>query len=89
MRVFEILLAVAGFVVGLAAALYWWKASRIDAAPVWGDREPVDPMQSQAGWIAGMLSASSEAARLNQWAALLSGVAVLLSTGSSLVALFT
>lgn len=53
----------------------------------WGEREPLDPTQSQAGWIAGLLVAASESARLNRRAALLTGVAIVLTTGSGLAGL--
>jgi len=88
MRETAVLLAIAGFVVGLAAAWYWLRASRIDAVPVWADREPVDPMMSQAGWIAGLLVAANESARLNKCAAKLTAVAVVLATSSGVAGLF-
>lgn len=88
MHVVALSLAFAGFVVGLLAAGYWLLASRVDAIPVWGDREPVDPVMSQAGWIAGLLQASSESARLNRRAAVLTAVAVVLTTGSGVAGLF-
>jgi len=88
MRLLTILLALGGFVVGLMASLDWFRASRIDAVPVWGGIEPIDPIQSQAGWIAGILTAASESGRLNRRAAFLTGVAVMLTTGSGLAGLF-
>lgn len=88
MRLAALSLAVGGFVVGMLAAVYWLSASRIDAIPAWGDREPVDPVMSQAGWIAGLLQASSESARLNRRAAALTAVAVVLTTGSGVAGLF-
>lgn len=89
MRLLTIVLALSGFVVGLFASLDWFRASRIDAVPIWVAREPVDPIQSQAGWIAGILTAASESSRLNRRAALLTGVAVILTTASSCAGLFT
>jgi hypothetical protein len=89
MRLLTIFLALTGFVVGVLASLDWFRASQINAVPVWGEREPIDPVQSQAGWIAGMLTATSESSRLNRRAALLTGVAVVLTTGSGLAGLFT
>jgi hypothetical protein len=88
MRGVALSLAMAGFAVGLLAAGYWLMASRVDIDPVWGDREPVDPTMSQAGWIAGMLRAASESAHLNRRAALLTAVAVILTTGSGVAGLF-
>lgn len=88
MRLVALFLAVLGFAVGMVAAGYWLRASRVDAAPVWGDGEPVDPVMSQGGWIAGLLQASSQSARLNQRAAVLTAVAVVLTTGSGVAGLF-
>lgn len=88
MRVVALFLAVSGFAVGLVAAGYWLRASRVGTVPVWGDMEPVDPVMSQGGWIAGLLQASSESARLNQRAAVLTAVAVVLTTGSGVAGLF-
>lgn len=88
MRLLTLVLALSGFVVGLLASLDWFRASQINVEPLWGNREPVDPILSQAGWIAGMLSAASESGRLNRSAALLTGVAVILTTGSGSTGLF-
>ena len=87
-RIVALSLAIAGFVVGLVAAGYWLRASRVGTIPVWGDREPVDTIMSQAGWIAGLLQAASESARLNQRAAVLTAMAVVLTTGSGVAGLF-
>jgi fatty acid desaturase len=89
MRILAITLAIAGFATGLAAAWFWFRASGVQIDPVWNEREPVDPEQSQAGWIAGMLNASSSSARMNRVAAFLTGVAVILRTGSGVAGLFT
>lgn len=88
MRAMALLLALAGFAVGILAARYWLRASRVDASPVWGDREPADPVMSHAGWIVGLLQAASESARLNRHAAVLTAVAVVLTTGSGIAGLF-
>jgi len=88
MRSVAIVLAIIGFILGLFAAWYWFLASQIDPTPVWGDREPVDQLDSQAGWIVGMLEASSKSARFNRRAAALTAVAVALTTGSGVAGLF-
>jgi hypothetical protein len=88
MHLLAIVAALIGFALGLVSAYYWWLASRIETMPVWGDREPVDPILSQGGWIAGMMNAASESARLNQKAAVFTAIAVLLSTGSAVIGLF-
>jgi len=86
MHSFAALLTVAGFVVGLLAAWYWWLASRVATSPAWGEAgfEPRDPVMSQMGWIVGMMKAADESAKLNRRAALLTAIAVVLSTGAGL-----
>jgi hypothetical protein len=88
MHTLAISLGIAGFVLGLLAAWEWFRASRVNIVPVWGDLEPKDPVASQMGWIAGVLQASAESARLNQRAAALTAVTVVVSTGASLAGLF-
>jgi len=88
MRVVTLALASLGAVLGLTAAWWWWLASRVDTTPVWGDREPADTAASQAGWIAGLLLAANESARLNRRAAALTAAAVLVSTLASVAGLF-
>lgn len=89
MRVAALILALAGFVVGILAAGIWLQASRVIVSPQWGVLEPRDPTTSQAGWIVGLLEATTESARLNQRAAKLTAIAVLLTTGSGVAGLLT
>ena len=76
-------LANLGLILGVLAAWYWWRASRIQIRPVWGMREPIDQTLAIAGWIAGINSAAEQSGRLNTIAAILSGAAVLASTFAS------
>lgn len=89
MRMAALILALAGFVVGILAAVIWLQASRVFVSPQWGDSEPRDPVMSQAGWILGLLQASTESARLNRRAAMLTAIAVLLTTVSGVAGLLT
>jgi hypothetical protein len=73
-------LANLGLVLGILAAWYWWRASRVAIIPLWGAREPVDQSQALAGWIVGINEAAEVSGKLNTIAALLSGAAVLVST---------
>lgn len=88
MRVVTLALTSLGTVLGLAAAWLWWLASLVDTTPVWGNREPADTAASQAGWIAGILLAANESARLNRRAAAMTAAAVLVSTLASVAGLF-
>jgi len=88
-RAIAFVLGVVGAVVGLWAAWEWFRASRVDAAPIWAnDMEPKVTELAYAGWIAGMLQAGLESSRFNQRAAALTAIAVALGSASSLVGLF-
>lgn len=73
-------LANLGLVMGILAAWYWWRASRVAIIPLWGAREPLDQTQALAGWIVGLNQAAELSGKLNTIAALLSGAAVVAST---------
>lgn len=88
MRLISIAFAFFGLFSGIIAAIFWLKASKIEANPVWGDREPLDPVQAQASWIAGTLTAATESGRLNSIAAKWTAAAVVLSTTASVTGLF-
>jgi hypothetical protein len=90
-------LAVTGLVVGLLAARYWYRSSKIEVDPGWaiGDPndeadalrpiEPVESSQANADWIVAVLKASTKSSDLNREAAILTAWAVVLS-GLSAVA---
>jgi hypothetical protein len=80
--------AVAALIVGLLAAHYWLKASKVSVVPVWPDGAygPVEPGEtdaSQDGWIAGAIEAIKLSSELNKKAARLTAIAVVLGTISS------
>jgi len=84
----ELLLAVCAFATGLLSAWYWLKASRVSADPGWGKGGMVEPgihALSQDAWIAAMLHAASESARLNKTAAYWTAATVALTGISTLV----
>ncbi|NPT58687.1 hypothetical protein [Paraburkholderia elongata] len=84
-------LAMSGLGFGLAAAWYWGKSTRVPVDPLNGDPNaimPVVPELAQQAWRAAQFRANQEVGRLNTVAAILTAVAVLLSTASSVVALF-
>ena len=72
MKCLSIASAVLAFGIGIWAALLWFKASTVRAAPLWeelGTIEPVDRQQADSQWITGLLKAGSESSRLNRSAA--------------------
>ena len=69
-----------GLILGILAAWYWWRASRVTIIPPWGEREPLDRTQALTGWIVGINTAAEISGKLNTAAAVLSGAAVVTST---------
>lgn len=89
--VVSIALAVATLVIGLYAAMLWFRASKIPIKPTW-DREdgkegtePGEREDSQDGWIWGAINNIAQSSELNRRAAWWTGVAVILGTSSNLV----
>jgi hypothetical protein len=88
----SIALAVVAFIFGVAAAWYWWKSSAIEAEPLYPDvvkQNPGDVLLLQTLQLGGIIKAGNESARLNRIAAVLTAVAVALSTASTLIAAFS
>lgn len=88
MKSIELVLAVCAFTTGLLSAWYWLKASMVPADPDWSKRGFVEPgihALSQDAWIAAMLQAASESARLNKKAACWTAATVALSGMGTLV----
>ncbi len=85
----------AAFTVGLLAAYYWFKASKIQIDPGWRGGspqsaadarrtiEPGEPQLSEMGWLNGTMEAVGKSADLNGRAAGLTAVAVVLSALAS------
>jgi hypothetical protein len=73
-------LAVITAFVGFYAAKLWLQSSKISIVPTWvkcgGIEQGGGEAQSNSGWIAGIIEASEEAARLNQRAAQWTAVSV-------------
>jgi hypothetical protein len=76
-------LALLATVAGLVAAFYWYRSSKVGITPIWGGLEPVNPLFSQMGWMAGLMQTFAESADLNKRAALWTAVSVALAAGSS------
>jgi hypothetical protein len=70
-------LTLLGAITGLWAACCWWRASKVDINPGW-DFEPVEPADSQGGWITGTMQAFTLSGNLNKKAAFWTGVSVAL-----------
>ncbi|AJW94844.1 hypothetical protein BM43_5231 [Burkholderia gladioli] len=88
LRIVVLCLTLAGFAAGMIAAFWWYRASEVGVDPAWskheGGFEPVDALQSQAGWLVGLLQAADVNQRAAQWTA----VSVLLTGFASLLGLF-
>jgi hypothetical protein len=90
MKTIGIGLAIFACITGVVAAIFWYRSSKVQANPIWpegafGLVEPGEQAASQDGWIAGMLQASSRAAKLNAKAALWTGGSVLLAAAASIL----
>jgi hypothetical protein len=88
MKTASIILAIVAFAAGLRAAHLWYCASRVLVIPMWengGRIEPVDPSQSQTGWIVAMLETAQKSGTLNRRAALWTAATVFLGTASTLL----
>jgi hypothetical protein len=77
-HIFSMTLTLLGFLVGLCAAYFWWRSSRVETNPGWVC-EPGETLASVDGWLGAAMNAFAESARLNKIAALLTGISVLLS----------
>jgi len=87
----------AAFIVGLLAAYYWFKASKIEIDPGWRGgspqsaadaRRPVEPGESQLSesmWLNATMEAAAKSAGFNRRAAGLTAVAVALGALSSIL----
>ena len=75
-----ILFALAGLLTAIAAAIYWWKASRVTIEQPVASISDVPQLHIMSGHVA--YNASSE---LNSRAALLTGIAAVLSAVGSVL----
>jgi len=97
LNVVTMALALAGGAVGLCAAYYWFKASKVEIDPGWRSGpprsaadalkpiEPCDSELSQMGWMTATMAAVTESAALNKTAAWLTAVAVAFGVASSIL----
>lgn len=88
MRLIALILSVAGFAFGLAAAYYWWKASRLSPQPWWPDGIPPAMQElEQMGWTVAFIDLAQKSGALNRIAASLTAIAVILTTAAGLASL--
>ena len=83
-----ILLALGCLGSGLKAAWLWYRASKVGVDPGWSANplmEPVDEDQKNSGWIAGIITSSSESADLNKHASLWTAASVMLGSISNVI----
>jgi hypothetical protein len=85
-------LALISAVFGIMAGVFVLRAIAVPITPTWAMTgrtiEPVDQLQSQAGWTAGMLRAVDDAGRLNRAATVWSIGAILFGAASSIANAF-
>jgi hypothetical protein len=91
----SIVLAVAALIVGLRAAHYWWRASKLEIDPGWNsgspeDTRPIEPadlqgLGSQSEWVTATMATVVLSSDLNKNAAVWTAVAVVLAGVSSVV----
>jgi hypothetical protein len=77
---FAILFAVAGLGTAVAAAFYWWKASRVPIQSTTASISDVLELHTMSGHVAFY-----ESSQLNSTAALLTGIAAILSAIGSVL----
>jgi hypothetical protein len=77
---FSILFAVAGLGVAVAAALYWWKSSRVPIQSMAASISDVPELHIISGHVA-----FHQSSQLNSTAALLTGIAAVLSAIGSVL----
>lgn len=70
----------------MLAAFWWFRASRVQVMPGWGNGcEPGDSQLTQMSWTAGILEAGMTSGRLNAQAALLTAASVALGSIGTIV----
>jgi len=87
----SIALALFAFATGIRSAWLWYRASRVQIAPLWiseGLIEPLDPTSTQAQWIVALLETATKSSELNRKAATWTAAAVILTTLSTLAGAF-
>jgi hypothetical protein len=77
---FALLFVVAGLGTAIAAAFYWWKASRVPIQPITASISDVPELHIMSGQVAFY-----ESSQLNSIAAVLTGIASVLSAIGSLL----
>lgn len=87
MKLLAISMASAGFLVGMLAAFYWWKASRLATPSLPGGKATGISMGATHDWLKDVEQVLNESGRLNRSAALFTGLAVVLTTSASLAGL--
>ncbi|WP_418646929.1 hypothetical protein ACNQFN_15650 [Thauera butanivorans] len=88
MKYFGNMLTFAAIATGMLAAWYWFKASRVKIDPGWDRNGLVEPgihSAAQDAWMAALIRATADSARLNKVAAIWTAVAVALNALAGLV----
>jgi hypothetical protein len=88
MRWASILFASCALVTGLIAAVYWYRTSTVKIEPSFHKRLTISLDDQSLPWIAGIMNATSDAARLNKTAALWTCASVVFAGLSSIIGAF-
>ena len=84
MKCVTTIFALLAFVLGMAAAWYWFKASRVEVEDPY-PQDGVSRNVEEADFVLPTIEALSKSARLNKIAAILTGLAVISGTLGNLV----
>ncbi|HEU5350050.1 MAG TPA: hypothetical protein VFU55_00520 [Terracidiphilus sp.] len=88
-KIAAICFAALGAITGVLAAHFWNESSKIAISPSWGRSEPPEIDDQNTGWIVGTLDAFSRSAALNQKAAKITAVSVMLSAVAGVLGSFS
>lgn len=85
LKCISVVMSVFGFALGLIAAYYWLKASKIIIKPGWELKIEDNVNKNMMGWVTGVMTTFKKASDLNARAAWLTAAAVILSQAGNLL----
>ncbi|WP_296615513.1 hypothetical protein [Sphingomonas sp.] len=84
--------AIVSFVAGMRAAILWYRASKVNVAPIWehdGQIEPIDPTRASQHLIIATYQTMQQSSALNRRAAVWTALSVVAGAASTLIAVLT